>query len=156
MKHQLDAGDTRSTSRVKSSCVGPSPPVANTRAARRAGDAKRFDVGVQVIGNRGVPADGDADLGKSLAEPLTIRVEILPARQFAANRKDFALHRVVGVLLPFAEPRIGCFGLFHANQAVTVGVDLLKIRTRSQELGRSRDVTVAVDIHLTKPQRPAR
>ena len=57
------------------------------------GDAEGVDVGVEVVGDGGVPADGDADLGEPPAEPLAVGVEVLAAGQLAADGDDFALHR---------------------------------------------------------------
>src|SRR5581483_9750884 len=56
------------------------------------GDAKGGDVLVEVVGDGGVPVDGDADLGQAQAEPLAVGVEVLAARQFAADGEDFGFH----------------------------------------------------------------
>ena len=83
-----------STSRVRSSCVGPRPPVARTRSARSQAARKHVDVVVEVVGDGGVEADGDADLGEPAAEPLAVGVEVLAAGEFAADGEDFGFHVV--------------------------------------------------------------
>src|SRR5690606_27728508 len=44
------------------------------------------------VGDGGVEPDRDADLGELPAEPLAVRVEVLAAGQFAADRQDFCFH----------------------------------------------------------------
>ena len=56
------------------------------------GDAEGLDVGVEIVGDGRVPADGDAHLRQAPAEPLAVGVEVLAAGQFAADRDDFAFH----------------------------------------------------------------
>ena len=56
------------------------------------GDAERLRVGVEVVGDGGVPADGDADLGEAAAEPLAVGVEVAAAGQLAADGDDFRFH----------------------------------------------------------------
>ncbi len=56
------------------------------------GDVEGADVGVEVVGDGGVPADGDPDLGEAAAEPLAVGVEVLAAGQFTADGEDFAFH----------------------------------------------------------------
>ena len=56
------------------------------------GDAEGGDVVVEVVGDGGVPADGDADLGQPPAEPLAVGVEVLAAGQLAADGEDFGFH----------------------------------------------------------------
>jgi len=93
-------------SRVRSSCVGPRPPGDEDELRASCGDEQGIDVRVQVVGERRVPADADADLGESLAQPLSVRVEVLTAGQFAPDRDDFALHVVLAVAIRLISSRI--------------------------------------------------
>ena len=68
------------------------PAGAMTRSARWQAVAKHGDVVGQVVGDGGVEADRDADLGEPAAEPLAVGVEVLAAGQFAADRDDFGFH----------------------------------------------------------------
>src|SRR5262249_61021997 len=53
------------------------------------GEAEGGDVVVEVVGDGGVPADGDAALGEAAAEPLAVGVEVLAAGDLAADGDDF-------------------------------------------------------------------
>ena len=95
-KHQLDAGG--SGQRLARQVVLRRAEAAGGQDQRRRGPRRcgSLDVGVEVVGDGGVPADGDADLGEAPAEPLAVGVEVLPAGQFAADGDDFGFHETVG------------------------------------------------------------
>ena len=79
-------------SRVRSSWVGPSPPVITTRSARSNANRNAWTFSARssltVVWNR----TGDPDRGQPPAEPLAVRVERLPADQLAADRDDLGFH----------------------------------------------------------------
>ena len=80
-------------SRVRSSAVGPSPPVATTTSARSIAVRNDGDVGLQVVGHGRVKGHRDAQLAQPLAEPLAVGVQPLAAGQLVANGNDFGTHK---------------------------------------------------------------
>src|SRR5205085_1176699 len=56
------------------------------------GNAESFDIGVEVVGDGCVPTHGDANFRQAATKPLTVRVQILAARQLAADGDDFTFH----------------------------------------------------------------
>ena len=79
-------------SRVRSSAVGPRPPVATTKSARSIAARKTATLFVEVVADGGVESDVDAQLGEPLAEPLAIGVQPLAGGELVANGNDFGVH----------------------------------------------------------------
>src|SRR5262249_51162140 len=61
-------------------------------------DANGRYIVIQIIGDRGVKADHDAQLRQALAEPLAVGVEVLTAGEFAADGKDLGFHCLSSVI----------------------------------------------------------
>ena len=105
-EHRLDrssdaASSTRPTpataasaSRVRSSWVGPRPPLVRIRSARPIAVLKTAMFSARSSPSAEWKWTGDSESSERLAEPLAVRVERLAADQFAADRDDFRLHPV--------------------------------------------------------------
>ena len=77
-----------------SSSVGPSPPQTTHDVGARGREAQRLDDPLQVVADRLVVHDVDADLGEPLRHPLRVRVGDLAEQQLRADRDDLCPHEV--------------------------------------------------------------
>ena len=79
-------------SRVRSSAVGPSPPVATTRSARPIARRNASAHGFQLVAHRGMEQHANAQFLQPLAEPPGVRVEKSAAGDLVTDGQDFGVH----------------------------------------------------------------
>ena len=80
------------TSRVRSSSVGPSPPVRISKSLRpSASDDDRLQDAAVVAGNR-LPLQVDPDLVETLGDEERIRIDVSRRQHLAADCNDFCSH----------------------------------------------------------------
>ena len=79
-------------SRVRSSCVGPSPPVASTTAERARGLDECVADGGAVVGKHPGVAQRDAECGQLAAQEGGVRVDRLAEQQLTADREQLGVH----------------------------------------------------------------
>src|SRR5262249_28505457 len=96
VEDQLDAGGPRQGLAGEVVLRRAEAAGGQDEAGTARGDSEGDGIVVQIVADRGVPADGNADLRQPAAEPLAVRVEVLPAGQLAANGDDFRFHGKVG------------------------------------------------------------
>src|SRR5207244_4054378 len=96
VEDQLDAGGPGQGLARQIVLRGAEAAAGQDQPGAAGGDADGFNVSAEVVGDGGVPADGDADLGEAPAEPLAVGVEVLAAGQLAADGDDFCFHGKAG------------------------------------------------------------
>ena len=87
-------------SRVMSSEVGPSPPVVNTKSARARDSRAAAWMDAAVIRDADLPGDFVAAIGQLAANPLLVRIENAPQKQFAAGVDEFNTWERHGLFRP--------------------------------------------------------
>ena len=92
IENQLDARDLRQHFARQVVLRRAEAAGGNHQLGAARGNAKGFDVGVEIVSDGRVPADGDADFRETTAEPLAVGVEVLAAGQFTADGDDFTFH----------------------------------------------------------------
>ena len=79
-------------SRVRSSCVGPSPPHTSTASERASRSRSAATMRGLVVADRAVLVGVDARRRELLADPRTVRVDDLAEQQLGTDRENLASH----------------------------------------------------------------
>ena len=85
---QLDAGDAATSSTVRSSCVGPSPPETATRSAPATASAQRRSELAGVVADDLDPRGLDAEGEQRAREEGAVQVGAVAAHELAARDDD--------------------------------------------------------------------
>ena len=97
-------------SRVRSSAVGPSPPVATTTSARSIARRNTSAHGSNSSPTVRVEEHADAQFLQPLAEPLGVGVESLTAGDFVTDGEDFGVHQAIVAPAGSSAPESRRFG----------------------------------------------
>ena len=82
-------------------------------------DAEGGDPILEAVGDRRVEGDWHAEQAELTGEPLAVRVEALPGRQFVANRDDLRAEAPRRApTIPFVRPGRCCHQRLHAQSGV--------------------------------------
>ena len=94
MKDQLDTGDFGENLAGEIILGRPQAAAGQYQSRTARGNPEGRNIVFQVVGDRRMPADRDADFRQPLTEPLAVGIEVLTGGKLTADGDDFRFHEV--------------------------------------------------------------